>query len=374
MGDLPHTRPCLPIRDRWALHCLKLPFSRSLYLHHSRYYVLVILKVSEIFRFHFLISNTKILPVQEMAKSACRPLRSSVYSFDRDLFIPQSNSSTIQLRQLQQGTSSHMPATFDFSHPRSADYCFGAINQDTGLMSGSRTFPSWPNVETQSNHSRLPRLFHNRYGSTNGDLHDPVEGSIAEKSAKPSPCWEPEDIPQPSYTPNPHNSCQYTGLHNIEGGNNHWNIPNYSFGYPTPQSESSLSPPQRAYGEFPLLSFQDSSGLPVAEEEVEGLSSFDRHFPSPDEPQHPCGQDGGGQRADNGNDEIDEGGGVNSEPYAQLIFRALKSAPGYRMVLKDIYHWFEKHTNKATGGSKGWQNSIRHNLSMNGVSLPLPYK
>ncbi|KAL8909920.1 MAG: hypothetical protein Q9171_004776 [Xanthocarpia ochracea] len=190
--------------------------------------------------------------------------------------------------------------------------------------------------------------------------------TIAEKSAKPSPCWGPEDIPQPSYPPNPHNSCRYTGLHNIEGGNNHWNIPNYSFGYPTPQSESSLSPPQRVYGEFPLLSFQDSSGLPVAEEEVEGLSSFGRHFPSPDEPQYPCGQDGGDQRADGGNHEIDEGNGVNSEPYAQLIFRALKSAPGYRMVLKDIYQWFEKHTNKATGGSKGWQNSIRHNLSMNG--------
>jgi hypothetical protein len=58
----------------------------------------------------------------------------------------------------------------------------------------------------------------------------------------------------------------------------------------------------------------------------------------------------------------------NAEPYAQLIYRALKDAPGYGMVLKDIYDWFEKNTDKAKNpSSKGWQNSIRHNLSMNGV-------
>lgn len=57
------------------------------------------------------------------------------------------------------------------------------------------------------------------------------------------------------------------------------------------------------------------------------------------------------------------------EPYAKLIYQALRSAPGYRMVLKDIYQWFVDHTDKGKNPSeKGWQNSIRHNLSMNGVS------
>ena len=65
--------------------------------------------------------------------------------------------------------------------------------------------------------------------------------------------------------------------------------------------------------------------------------------------------------------------GATGEPYAQLIYRALMStAPRYGMVLKDIYAWFARETDKAKNAdSKGWQNSIRHNLSMNHVSVDL---
>ncbi|KAI9847739.1 MAG: hypothetical protein M1837_001987 [Sclerophora amabilis] len=57
-----------------------------------------------------------------------------------------------------------------------------------------------------------------------------------------------------------------------------------------------------------------------------------------------------------------------NEPYAKLIYRALMSAPDHRMVLKDIYGWFDAHTDKSKSpNQKGWQNSIRHNLSMNGA-------
>lgn len=69
-------------------------------------------------------------------------------------------------------------------------------------------------------------------------------------------------------------------------------------------------------------------------------------------------------------EETDEECGVNDEPYAKLIYRALMSVPERRMVLRDIYEWFELNTDKAKNAcSKGWQNSIRHNLSMNGVSI-----
>ncbi|KAI9755779.1 MAG: hypothetical protein M4579_004142 [Chaenotheca gracillima] len=57
-----------------------------------------------------------------------------------------------------------------------------------------------------------------------------------------------------------------------------------------------------------------------------------------------------------------------NEPYAKLIYRALMSVPEHKMVLKEIYDWFIAHTDKNKNPSeKGWQNSIRHNLSMNGA-------
>lgn len=53
------------------------------------------------------------------------------------------------------------------------------------------------------------------------------------------------------------------------------------------------------------------------------------------------------------------------EPYAKLIHRALMSAPNHSMVLQEIYQWFRENTSKGNSESKGWMNSIRHNLSMN---------
>lgn len=55
-------------------------------------------------------------------------------------------------------------------------------------------------------------------------------------------------------------------------------------------------------------------------------------------------------------------------PYAQLIYRAFMSTPRHAMTLQEIYQWFRDNTDKSKGQGKGWQNSIRHNLSMNAVS------
>jgi hypothetical protein len=67
--------------------------------------------------------------------------------------------------------------------------------------------------------------------------------------------------------------------------------------------------------------------------------------------------------------DAEETGAFDREqPYAQLIYQALLNAPNHTMILRDIYDWFKNNTDKATGSeTKGWQNSIRHNLSMNGV-------
>lgn len=58
-------------------------------------------------------------------------------------------------------------------------------------------------------------------------------------------------------------------------------------------------------------------------------------------------------------------------PYSELIYQALKSAPDMKLSLQGVYSWFERNTTKGKDQKKGWQNSIRHNLSMNAVRAHL---
>ncbi|KAI5865832.1 hypothetical protein GGS23DRAFT_616947 [Durotheca rogersii] len=53
------------------------------------------------------------------------------------------------------------------------------------------------------------------------------------------------------------------------------------------------------------------------------------------------------------------------EPYAVLIHRAFMSRETHAMTLQELYQWFRENTDKGKSENKGWQNSIRHNLSMN---------
>lgn len=57
------------------------------------------------------------------------------------------------------------------------------------------------------------------------------------------------------------------------------------------------------------------------------------------------------------------------QSYARLLFDCLMEAPNHRLPLADIYEWVLARSTKAQSSKgKGWQNSIRHNLSMNKVS------
>lgn len=56
--------------------------------------------------------------------------------------------------------------------------------------------------------------------------------------------------------------------------------------------------------------------------------------------------------------------------YAKLLYWIMKDAPNYTMSLSDIYVAVQKASSRAKDpNNHGWKNSVRHNLSMNLVSL-----
>lgn len=66
--------------------------------------------------------------------------------------------------------------------------------------------------------------------------------------------------------------------------------------------------------------------------------------------------------------DADDEDATPNEPYNQLLHRCLLQQPHHELLLKDIYEWFKLNTDKGRDPrQKGWQNSIRHNLSMNPV-------
>lgn len=114
-----------------------------------------------------------------------------------------------------------------------------------------------------------------------------------------------------------------------------------------------LSPAPTTTSESPGMSFRGGFAWPV-QQESRGLF----HVPR-DETYY------------TGSPEDEEDETMCDKPYARLIYDALMQAPGNRMMLREIYDWFQRHTTKpAESGTNGWQNSIRHNLSMNQVSAP----
>lgn len=78
-------------------------------------------------------------------------------------------------------------------------------------------------------------------------------------------------------------------------------------------------------------------------------------------------EDGHSSREPTAMDIDIDGHGADEQPYAKLIYRALMSVPDHSMVLQEIYRWFRENTTKGSSDTKGWMNSIRHNLSMNAV-------
>lgn len=58
--------------------------------------------------------------------------------------------------------------------------------------------------------------------------------------------------------------------------------------------------------------------------------------------------------------------------YSALIVEAIQSSPDNRLVLSEIYEYIQEHYPYFKTASKGWKNSIRHNLSLNKIFVREP--
>lgn len=80
-------------------------------------------------------------------------------------------------------------------------------------------------------------------------------------------------------------------------------------------------------------------------------------------------QDQPKDRMDSATEDTENSGGVDYEKpkcsYAELIRSALMSSPNGKLTLSEIYCWIKQNYPFFKKGDSVWQNSIRHNLSLN---------
>jgi hypothetical protein len=319
----------------------------------------------------------------QLQDSSYHSLRIQGLLMKGDLSTTHKASPTLQSRIPETGSQTTMPSLIDHTAKIVSDYCYDMKPYHEDGLLPSKPLP-WPNVHDPSTSEQRSNRYQITNDSAENQLQSVFGASYIEKPVEDS-AWDYGYI---HHSVPPYTSSMRPRSYPLENDVNmgeslqpqaETNTPSSFFMDPRQQpSHETLIATLRLQRHRDILTnptnicqlqlgdeqFQDPCSSP-------SLYSTDTpsfNLPPTDIPGTVVGQEVANDLTALNGEESDGDGNANSEPYAQLIFRALKSAPGHRMVLKEIYEWFAKNTDKAkTSSSKGWQNSIRHNLSMNGV-------
>ena len=163
---------------------------------------------------------------------------------------------------------------------------------------------------------------------------------------------------------NPHH--QYIDIRDVHPS--YYENSSQYFQYPTYQQFPS-------YMNYQTHPFGPPTPAPTSVPESPAMSQYTCTYawPAQDDSRSPFkGRRDDNYYAMNPEEDDDDDAALCDKPYARLIYEALMQAPSHRMMLREIYDWFQRNTTKpAESGTNGWQNSIRHNLSMNQVSSGL---
>ena len=231
--------------------------------------------------------------------------------------------------------------------------------------------------ELEASQGGLTQDFDMFGSSTSASMQYPPLQSIETASA-------PDLEPQMSAMSN--GSLSYSGLQYDHNFRPLWptiSAPASAYSLSIPEHEQWNPPMEQLYGQPPLM----HTSYPALGHNVEDsvchpqpahhLLAGPSPFLSEGSPMHPGFMEEGWDRPEmqqlcsnrNGNENDDVVDADAADPcYAQLLYHCLKESPEHILSLRELYDWVRDHSQKAKDPkNRGWQNSVRHNLSMNAV-------